>query len=280
MSSTYKKYRKLVFTSITITVIVLVLNITYLSGDHYIKKIYHITILPFQIYSIKILEKTLYLNQKFEKAKNLESKLIETQKQLLHYKDMNEQLKLILKKENQNIKDILNDLSYTKTKEIVPANIISKDPQNLFNTIIINKGSNDGIKVNMPVIAFNKEISGLVGYIYNIGPHSSKILTILDHRCHVSVIIDETRDIGLMKGQSPIKDKTIINYIDIKLENLEKKSIVTSGYSDKYPKGIYIGTIIGVNKKRYGLFQKLIVKPNINFFKIEHVFIIKKTKNN
>ncbi len=79
-----------------------------------------------------------------------------------------------------------------------------------------------------------------------------------------------------MKGQIPNAFNCIIEYLDRNLKDINGKVVITSPMSAKYPGDIKIGTIKKNIKKRYGLYQKAIVTPYINYFTLDNVFILVK----
>ena len=85
---------------------------------------------------------------------------------------------------------------FYKEYKTVPAYIINKDISNLSDTMVINAGSNDGIKENMPVIT----TEGLVGYVLSTTDKTSKIQPIIDPSSSISASISTSRDGVIVKG--------------------------------------------------------------------------------
>lgn len=156
------------------------------------------------------------------------------------------------------------------------AEIISKDPQNFYITIIINKGSAHGISVGMPVIAYQNGVKGLVGKIIETRLYNSRVLSIVDQRSKISVMLEASRTTGIMTGQSPKSAQTYLEYIDRDVDVDEGERVVTSGMGGVFPKGILVGNIFKIEKKSYGLFHDIYVEPIVLFSSLEDVYIVKK----
>lgn len=102
----------------------------------------------------------------------------------------------IIKAENATLREYNNMSEKYSEYKTVPAYIINKDISNLSDTMVINVGSNDGIKENMPVIT----TEGLVGYIISTTDKTSKIQPLIDPATSVSASLSTSRDGVIVKG--------------------------------------------------------------------------------
>ncbi|WP_080956748.1 rod shape-determining protein MreC [Brachyspira hyodysenteriae] len=180
-----------------------------------------------------------------------------------------------LSAENERLRGLLNEAP-TDEYPLEYAEIVSKDPQNFYTTIVINKGSAHGIVVGMPVISYQNGYKGLVGKVVEVRRYNSRILSLVDQRSQISVMLESSRTTGIMVGQSPKSTQTHLQYIDLQMDVEEGERVVTSGMGGVFPKGILVGTIFKVEKKNYGLFHDLYVEPAVNFSTLENVYVIKK----
>ncbi|MEI0486318.1 rod shape-determining protein MreC [Brachyspira intermedia] len=180
-----------------------------------------------------------------------------------------------LSAENERLRALLNEAP-TDEYPLEYAEIVSKDPQNFYTTIVINKGSAHGIVVGMPVISYQNGYKGLVGKVVEVRRYNSRILSLVDQRSQISVMLESSRTTGIMVGQSPKSTQTHLQYIDLQMDVEEGERVVTSGMGGVFPKGILVGTIFKVEKKNYGLFHDLYVEPAVNFSTLENVYVIKK----
>ncbi len=207
--------------------------------------------------------------------KKLQSEYEMLQEQLNEYKTLERDL-VELKEENTRLRDQLN-FSTRLAVNHEPAEIIAKDPSNLFNTIVINKGSNHGIERNMPVIAYQNGFHGLIGKIVNVGALSSQVLPLYDRSCNIAAKIQKSRYEGLITGQGNSSPFIQMQYVkkrarsDIGYGNL----VITSGLSRIYPQGIYIGRVRSISAKEYESTLQIDIEPIIDFSKLEHVFVLK-----
>ena len=180
-----------------------------------------------------------------------------------------------LRRENERLRALLNEVP-TYNYPLEYAEIVSKDPQNFYSTIVINKGSANGIVVGMPVISYRHGYMTLVGRIVEARRYNSRVLSLIDQRSQISVMLESLRATGIMTGQSPKSTQAHLEYIDLQLDVEEGDRVITSGMGGVFPRGILVGTIFKVEKKNYGLFHDLYVEPAVNFSTLENVYIIKK----
>ncbi|MCK4240049.1 MAG: rod shape-determining protein MreC, partial [Candidatus Atribacteria bacterium] len=90
----------------------------------------------------------------------------------------------------------LLELKESFSYEMIPSLVISREPGNWFNSVIIDRGRADGVKENMAVATYY----GLVGRVVSVDSHTAKVLLILDQRSAVGGMIQRSRDIGVVKG--------------------------------------------------------------------------------
>ena len=206
-----------------------------------------------------------------KELEKLKSDLQATQLELLKYKSTFNELEII-KKEKEALEKILQ-YQQQLPETSLPAKIISKDPQNLFTTLIINKGEQDGLEEGQAVVGFTGGQFALVGKIFKAHGTTAKVLTLLDQRCRFGVKISELDTTAIMRGQTPVSQNTLVEYLDKKIKNLAGAAIITSSLGDNYPENIPIGTVKNIHYKGYGLFQSAEVEPIINFFTLRNVFV-------
>lgn len=157
------------------------------------------------------------------------------------------------------------------------ARIIYKDSGNWFSTFIINKGSDDGITLDMNVISGN----GLVGRINMVGPNWSRVGSIISDTSHVSGKVLSTGDNLIVSGSLEEIDKGVVAFSQLIDENgkvSEGDKVVTSDISDKYLPGILIGYINEVQNDKNNLTKSGYIIPAVDFKHIEEVLIITKVK--
>ena len=166
-----------------------------------------------------------------------------------------------------------NYADYEKTA----AHVIGKDSGNWFSTFTIDKGSRDGIAVDMNVLAG----SGLVGIVTEVGPTWARVRSIIDDANNVSGMVLSTSDTCIVSG-----DLSLMNTGQISFDQMENNDntvsvgdqIVTSYISDKYLQGILIGSVSEINVDSNNLTRSGYITPAVDFRNIQEVLVITTTK--
>lgn len=176
--------------------------------------------------------------------------------------------------ELENLRELYDlDQKYPSYEKIA-ANVIGKDAGNWFNTFTIDKGSNDGIEVNMNVMAG----SGLVGIISDVGPNYAKVKAIISDTSSVSGMVLTTSDNIIVNGslQKMTENMTIefsgLNDRENKVEVGDP--VVTSYVSYDYQQGILIGYISEITTDANNLTRSGTITPAVDFEHIEEVLVI------
>lgn len=166
-----------------------------------------------------------------------------------------------------------NYAEYEKTA----AHVIGKAAGNWFGTFTIDKGSKDGIEVNMNVLAG----SGLVGIVTDVGPTWAKVRSIIDDSSNISAMAISTSDTCIVSGDMALMGTGQIAFSQ--MENNDNvvavgDQIVTSYISDKYLQGILIGSVSEVNVDSNNLTRSGYITPAVDFKNIQEVLVITTTK--
>lgn len=164
------------------------------------------------------------------------------------------------------------DSQYTEYEK-VGARVIAMDSGNWFKTFTVNKGSKDGIEVDMNVIADG----GLVGRVISVGTNSSEILSIIDDKSNVSGMILSTSDRMMISGDLELMNEGMIRYSQLndtegKVETGDK--VVTSNISNKYLSGILIGYLSDKVMDENNLTYSGTIIPAADFEHMNEVLII------
>jgi rod shape-determining protein MreC len=187
-----------------------------------------------------------------ENIKELNSRIIASREAML----ANERLKKLLE-----MKESLKISSLTAT-------VVGEDASPWFKTILIDRGSADGLKEGMPVIASD----GIIGQIVKVAVKSSRVLLITDHASGVAGLIQRSRARGVVKGKG---DGTCILEFSLSAEDVTVgDTVITSGIGGVFPKGLKIGEVSMVKKGEYGIFQTVDVRPTVNLARLEEVLVL------
>lgn len=210
----------------------------------------------------------------FTELTEVREELAKTREKLQKYEALSEDLYEI-KKENERLKRVLG-LMDEAPPDSIPAIIISKDPDNWFRTIIINKGKSSGIKVNMPVIAFRGGQKAVVGKIIEARGSISRILPLISPNMKMGVKIQESAYPGILMGYSASSNICIMDYVSRDAQIRTGDIVVTSGQAGIFPQGIIVGTVIRANLLETSSYQRVVVNPIIEYNQLEEVYVIKR----
>jgi len=158
----------------------------------------------------------------------------------------------------------------TFNQPAVAGRVIGRDPSGWFRSIIVDKGQQDGIAMDMPVV----NAQGVVGRIVSTSPHYSKVLLIIDQNSSVDCLIQRSRYRGMVKGVS--EDLCKVAYIVKSSDVRQGDVVVTSGLGGVFPKGLPLGTVTKVEERAGELFKEVEMRPAVDFSRLEEVLIILK----
>lgn len=164
------------------------------------------------------------------------------------------------------------DEEYTDYPKVA-ARIISKDPGNWYDTFIINRGSNDGIRVDNNVIAGK----GLVGIVTEVGSTWATVRAIIDDSSNVSAMTVSTEDNCVVEGDLELIDEGKLRFTQLydREDNVTVgERIVTSGISEKYVEGIFIGYVSEVELDTNNLTKTGTIVTPVDFQHLKDVFVI------
>ena len=175
-----------------------------------------------------------------------------------------------IKSENETLKEYLGLTEKYGEYSTVPAYIINKDISNYSKTVVINVGSDDGIKENMTVIADQ----GLVGHVISVTSDTAKVRTIVDTSSSVSCLLSTTDESIVCKGTLEEDSALRAMYIPDDDGIIQGDSVETSGLGGIYPKGIHVGSIKRVVNTQNATDRYAIVETAVDFEKLDTVLVI------
>ncbi len=164
--------------------------------------------------------------------------------------------------------DRLLDYGQRRKENYLLASVVGRDATQWSKTIFIDKGLNQGVRENLAVVL--KE--GVVGHVIQASGNASKVLLITDSRSSVDALIRDTRSPGVVVGTGNGHCKMI--YVPITAEVKEGDKVLSSGMGGVFPKGLLLGTVTRVKKKKQGLFQEIDVAPEADLSRLEEVLIL------
>jgi rod shape-determining protein MreC len=182
-----------------------------------------------------------------------------------------------LRDENQRLKEQLGfskDLAYQR----IAARIVAKDPENLYSTITIDKGVGDGIRKNLPVIAFQDGIEGLVGRVVEVGRGTSKIVPLYDSKSFVAARLGgRSRTEGLVGGQGSPDEPLVMRFVKKRAKDEIQYGdlVVTTGFDSVYPAEVTVGRIKRARVLDYQTSIDIELDTILDFSRIEYVFVVR-----
>ncbi len=153
--------------------------------------------------------------------------------------------------------------------EYQAAAVIGQDPSPFLQYVIINRGSDDGLRRGMPVVSNE----GLVGRIDAVTANAARVQLINDADSAINVSIQPSDDTGILVGG--LNGEISIEKIPQNAQIQPGDTVLTSGMGGAYPANILIGTISGVQEQPSDLFQTATVQPFVDFSQLEILLVIK-----
>lgn len=182
-----------------------------------------------------------------------------------------------LETELSKLKEMLELNRLLTDYEYLNATVVNRNLGYWYNTITIDKGSKNGIEVDMAVITSD----GLIGRVTQVSNFNStvKLLTSDDVNNKVSIKIKQEEDIyGLLTGYNKENNTFIITGIDQNIDIKEKSTVVTTGLGGIFPSGILVGEVYSVSNDHFELSKIVEIKSFANFDDISYVNVLKRVK--
>ncbi|MFH1640792.1 MAG: rod shape-determining protein MreC [Candidatus Omnitrophota bacterium] len=171
--------------------------------------------------------------------------------------------------ENKRLKELLS-LKQEASYQVIVARVIGRGADSWSSAIIIDKGQNNGVRRGLTAISY----LGLVGRVIEAGVSTSKIMLINAPQMGVSALVQRSRQEGLVSGS--MGSNLVMKYLPKDSDIEVSDTVITSGLTDVYPKGLLIGKVIDVGEEFSGLSSFAIIEPATNLSSIEEVLIIVK----
>ncbi|MGB2989920.1 MAG: rod shape-determining protein MreC [Candidatus Zixiibacteriota bacterium] len=181
--------------------------------------------------------------------------------------------------ENRRLRELLDFRSELKYK-VIPADLVAAEPNRRHLSVLINKGSEEGIRRNMPVV----NMHGLVGKTVDVSPHTSVVQLIIEPSFRVSALDQRSRVYGIIRpgpgftlrlGNVPLTE-------DVEVGD----GVISSGLGGIFPPGIKIGRVTAVESQEslskedfsFGIFKRINVRPSVDLSSLEEVVVLEVEK--
>ena len=171
------------------------------------------------------------------------------------------------RRENERLRKLLSFKETFATKPL-PARVIGWDISPWRRLMILDHGQKEGIQKDMSVVV----AEGLVGRIFEAGAHTSRVLLVLDPESRVSALAANSRAQGIAAGNGG--ENLSMEYLETDSNVALGETVLTSGATGLFPKGIPVGKIQALAKSADGLHLSAEIKPAVSFSKIEEVLCL------
>jgi rod shape-determining protein MreC len=176
-----------------------------------------------------------------------------------------------LSSENERLKSLLDLEEKTKYK-VLPARIIGRDPSIWFDSSIINRGSFDGVKLNMPVVANG----GLVGRITAVSPLTSQVDLVTRDKSGLGAVIGEVGSstvLGVITGTSK-RELLEMKYVPGSTDVQVGQAVFTTGQDGIYPPGIKVGDIVQIVSGSATTPHQIFIQPAAKLSSMQEVGVL------
>ncbi len=186
-----------------------------------------------------------------EEVSRLEKENREMHDMLVDYYD--------IKRVNQELERFYDIKKENEDFSVLTATVIGRDPNENFYGFTLDRGSNDGVEMNDPVMTEN----GLVGWVSEVAPGSCKVSVILSPDASVGAVIKRTNDSGVITGSPLLSDEGLTRMINISSQSKVKEGdiVVTSGFGGVFPKNLQIGRIKEISLDEYTGMPAAVIEP-------------------
>lgn len=177
-----------------------------------------------------------------------------------------------LEAENNRLRRALNYRQRSVFK-LVPSRIVVRDASTWWSTVKIDKGFDDGIEPDMPVLTED----GLVGKTTTVAKNMSTVLLIADANCKVAAMVEGTREQGIVSGgrtSTNSMPEITLNFLSKNADLKKGQKVYSSGVGGVFPSGVYIGQVNDFKVKELNGQATLV--PAVDLTTIEDVFVVGK----
>jgi len=177
----------------------------------------------------------------------------------------------LLDKKELSVKDtLLDSILPDKDYTLIPAKVIDNNTNKLRNFMTLNKGSKDGIAVDMGVLTTD----GVAGIVCAVSDHFSVVISLLNPQIKVSCLLQKSEYVGSLVWDGDDITTAKLEDISAHLEVADGDTVVTSGFSSIFPRNIPVGVIEHHEKDKTNSYHDIDVRLFTNFKTISHVKVL------
>ncbi|MBM2809396.1 MAG: rod shape-determining protein MreC [Chloroflexi bacterium] len=175
-----------------------------------------------------------------------------------------------LELENQDLRRLLDLRERAPLGSLLSVNVIAQEPLTGVQAVSIDRGSDQGVAVNQPVISWR----GVVGRTIEVRPTTSKVLLITDVNSAVSARIQdpESRATGSIRGTGD--GRLLMQFVPRTDALRAGDTAITSGIGGVFPPGLVIGRVLQVRQRDVEVFQEALVEPSVDMRNAERLYVV------
>lgn len=170
--------------------------------------------------------------------------------------------------ENESLRRLLEFKRAAPSQQLLAAEVIGRDPNNLLDYLIVDRGRADGVERNMPVLAAD----GLIGRISEVAENAATVLLITDPSSSISALVQRSRATGIVQGA--LGHRLLLRYVAQDGSMEPGDIVITSGLGGNLPKNLVIGQVVEVAQSEAAMFQEATLVPAVAASELERVLIL------
>lgn len=156
--------------------------------------------------------------------------------------------------------------------KLVAADVVGRNPDTWFDTVVIDRGSRAGVRPGMAVIV----PQGVVGRVVGVGPATATVMLVLDPQSGVGATDVRSQATGVVLGTSPVSGELVFQLFGRSADVTPGDAVVTSAYSQYFPPGLLLGQVVAVQATHFGLTHEATVRPAVNFDSLQQVLVVER----
>jgi rod shape-determining protein MreC len=172
-------------------------------------------------------------------------------------------------RENERLRALL-DLKSSMPGRTLGARVAFRDPGNWLSTIVVDRGSADGVRNGMAVI----DPRGVVGRVTSVTPKTAAVLLAVDGRSAIGGLNTRSRDLLVVEGLGDGSGLCVARPLGAESDLAVGDVVITSGLGGIYPRGHVIGDVVSVEQGKYGVSSIGYVRPRVDFERLEEVLVL------
>lgn len=172
-----------------------------------------------------------------------------------------------LARENERLRELLSFRARLEGKAY-GARIIARDPGPLSTTLTVDRGARDGVRPGTAVLT----PQGVVGRVVEVSHTVARVIALTDRNSGIDALVQRSRARGVVQGAAD--GACHMNYLLRDADVQVGDRVLTSGLDGVFPKGVMIGTVVGVEHRHRGLLQAAVVQPSVELDRLEEVLLV------